>query len=141
MMRDDKAGRFPEQVALRDIIERIYTHDGYSDTQWDLLEKLYNGWTSTEIQDALGISDKTYSGRIKALRMRIITHVFNEGCPEIDVDTLTERQQQIYALYRSGLSQRKIAAQLKVSRSAVSVTLRRLRYQAAGQRFEQMLAC
>jgi DNA-binding CsgD family transcriptional regulator len=130
--KDEKAGRFPAVVALRDLIERIYAHDGYSDIQRRILQMCRDGLSSEEIQCRLGLSPERYTDRMRRLRARIVLDALDgRRLPMPNDLPLTQRQKQVYAMEQEGMTHRQIGAALGISRSTVSRKLTRIQYRAA----------
>jgi DNA-binding CsgD family transcriptional regulator/DNA-directed RNA polymerase specialized sigma24 family protein len=129
---DEKAGRFPAVVALRDLIERIYAYDGYTDSQWHILQLYAAGLTREEIRGYLGLSPEQYAGRMRRLRIRIVLDALDgRRLPMPNDLPLTQRQKQVYAMEQDGMTHKQIGAVLGIGRAMVGQKLARIQYRAA----------
>lgn len=136
--KDERADQFPALIALRDIIDRIYAYDGYSEKQCHILEMHRRGIPTEEIKDRLNLSTNQYDRRMYRLRIRIIQDALDgRKLPDPDpLPDLTERQREIYELYNGrDLSQTETANNLGISKGSVSSHLVQIQYKIAMMKF------
>ncbi len=130
---DERADQIPMIVALREIIERIYAHQDYSDTQRVLLRGYREGLSISELGEVLGKRESTVYLAQRELRQKILVRVLGGDSlpwPESDASYLTEREKQVLDGLAQGKSYREIGLSLGISKSAVCVYTRIIRSKA-----------
>lgn len=130
---DERADQIPMIVALREILERIYAYEDYTDTQRVLLRGYREGLSTSELGAVLGKRESTVYLAQRELRQKILVRVLEGNSlpwPESDASYLTEREKQVLNGLVRGKSHREIARSLGISKSAVCVYRRIIRSKA-----------
>ncbi len=133
---DKRSSQFPAIVALRDLIERIYSYDGYHPTDKTILKALRAGLSYEEISGFLSLTPAEFRRKMRQLRFKVLMNVFggrDVRLRDVDPDRLqlSPQEASIHRLLLEGLSHLQIARRMGLRREHVSYIARWIRSRQA----------